>query len=408
MTDRAAGQTPIRVVGAGLSGLAAAWFLSERGRAVHVDEAGSRAGGLLRTTRTPEGLVETAARGFLRTPNVAALFAGVGIKPLFAGSESKRRYIFRAGRPRRWPLTGLETVSAALHGTAALLTRRAKARDSESVEAWGHRVLGRAGTQWMLAPALQGIYASPLAALSATATIGKGRVRGKLVTAPDGMGQLIDRLVATLRTRGVTIRFDSPVNALEPGIPTIVATSSPVAAALVAPYAPTLASALGRIPMSHLFSVTAFFRPHPGDVHGFGILFPRNASVPVQETVRALGVLFNSDMFAGRGEFRSETWIYGSGSSDEIAMLRSTIATTLINDRQVVTGRRDTPVASYPTLSAQRLPVYGPEIPGAMAHLSELPSWLTVCGNYTGQIGVSALVDVAERAAARAALAVGG
>ncbi len=59
------------------------------------------------------------------------------------------------------------------------------------------------------------------------------------------------------------------------------------------------------MPLTSLVSATAFFSPHPQDLHGFGVLFPRDSGVS------ALGVLFNADIFPNRSTLRSETWISG-------------------------------------------------------------------------------------------------
>jgi oxygen-dependent protoporphyrinogen oxidase len=357
---------------------------------VTVEDACARPGGLLETRQTAEGLVETAARGFIWTDNVAALFAAAGVAPQFADDRSKRRYIFRNGRPRRWPLTALETMALAAHGGRAAVGRQLGARDGESVDAWGRRVLGRAGTEWLLAPALQGIYASPPAELSARAIFGGGRLRGKLATAPRGMRQLADGLVAALTARGATVTFNARLDTLDASVPTVIATPPTEAARLLAPHAPAVAAALGAIRMSSLCSVTAFYTPHPGDTRGFGMLFPRTAGLD------ALGVLFNADMFAGRSEYRSETWIYGDTSADVIEALRADAGARLARDRHVLTGRHDSPIAVYPTMTAQRLPVYDEAVIRAAAQLAALPPWLAVTGNYLGRIGVSAIVDRAE------------
>ena len=383
----AARQPSARIVGAGISGLAAAWHLVERGWSVEVDEAGPAAGGLVQTRRTAEGLVESAARAFLWTPTAAALFAAAGVAPLFANDSAKRRYIFRNGRPRRWPLGAGETLSLAGHGLAALVTRGTRPRGRESIDTWGRRVLGNGATSWLLGPALQGIYASPPDALSARAIFGGTRVRGRLAAAPGGMTEVIAALVGRLEARGVVFRFNSPVRALDPGVPTVVATPAPAAAALIEPHAPTLAAAIAAVPMTNLLSVTAFFEPHPADARGFGILFPRGLGVT------ALGVLFNTDMFTGRGELRSETWIYGDVSAEVIDRLRGDLARTLRADRRVLTGRDAAPVACYPSPGPQRLPIYGPAILDVIDRLTALPPWLKLCGNYVGKIGVSNLIE---------------
>jgi protoporphyrinogen oxidase len=74
---------PARVVGAGLSGLAAAWWLSDAGFDVEVIEAGAEPGGLIGTIHTPFGPVERAAHAFVWTETTAAWFARLDIAPAF-------------------------------------------------------------------------------------------------------------------------------------------------------------------------------------------------------------------------------------------------------------------------------------------------------------------------------------
>jgi oxygen-dependent protoporphyrinogen oxidase len=200
--------------------------------------------------------------------------------------------------------------------------------------------------------------------------------------------------VSALIARGATIRFSSSIDALDPNAPTIIATSAPDAARLVAAHAPGVSTALLKIRETNLVSVTAFYRRHPRDTRGFGILFPHGCGLA------ALGVLMNSDMFAGRSELRSETWIYGDASPDHVDSVRADATAYVTQDRFTLTGRDDRPVAVYPTTWAQRLPVYGPAVLEARARLSELPPWIRLCGNYTGKIGVSALVAQARELAA--------
>ena len=105
------------------------------------------------------------------------------------------------------------------------------------------------------------------------------------------MGQFIERLHDRLVERGVSFTFGEAVTAIDPRVPTVIATGAPAAARLIAPLAPELGAALARVEMLPLATVTAFYPPHPGDARGFGVLFPRASGF------RALGVLFNSDIF---------------------------------------------------------------------------------------------------------------
>jgi protoporphyrinogen/coproporphyrinogen III oxidase len=386
----------VQVVGAGLSGLVAAWYLADAGAEVRVREAGPRAGGLIQTHHPPEGLVETAARAFTWTDRTGELFATLGVETGFAQPQSKRRYVFRNGKPRRWPLTAVETAGAALRAGRAWAGRSMRPRREETVAAWGARVLGRSATTWLIAPVLQGIYASPPDALSAFAIFGRKRaIGGKLVAPPTGMGELIDRLHDALRARGVTFEFDRPVDRLDPAARTIICTNAPTAARLLEPQAPQLAAALKRIRMVSLVTATAFFAPRADDLRGFGVLFPRSAGV------EALGVLFNTDIFTGRGDLRSETWIYGSLSPAGLPTTEAAVRTCIATDRAVLTGRREEPSACYVTPQLGALPVYDTAVVDAGAALSALPPTLAVAGNYLGRLGVSRLLDGAAEAALR-------
>lgn len=392
-----------RVIGAGLSGLAAAWRLARAGFEVEVVEAAPSAGGLIGTTHTPYGLVERGANAFLWTETTERWFRELGIEPVFPRAESRRRYIFRDGRPSRWPLTFGESVGLAGHASLAFLTRRFAATDHESVAAWSRRVLGRAAAEWIVAPALQGIYAAPADRLAARAVFGSAatkpgaRRRRAISVAPrDGMGAFIDALVRNLHAHGATVTLVSRVDALDPSVPTVIATGARAAAPLVAPYAPAAGMALGAIETTAVVSATVFFPPHEEDVQGFGVLFPRGSGV------QALGVLFNTSIFEGRGSLRSETWIYGAFDSPSGLPRADTISATIQRDREILTIRRTQPVALYSMLDDGRpaeLPVYGPAVLDAKDAIDSLPPWLTLAGNYLGRLGVAKLLDVAETAA---------
>ena len=384
------------VIGAGLSGLATAWYLSDAGADVRVIEAADRPGGLIQTQRVPEGLVEAAARAFTWSDRAGALFDAAGVPPCFAREQSKRRYIFRDGQPKRWPLTPVETAGAAARFGRAWVSRDIRPRQSESVATWGTRVLGSSALTWLIAPALQGIYASPPAALSAVALFGKKRVkRGRLAAPPEGMSQLIDRLHHALCQRGVIFEFGRPAEQLDGSIPTAVCTNAPAAARLLALHAPNLAAALRQVRMVSLVTVTAFFEPRQDDLRGFGVLFPRSSGID------ALGAMFNAEIFPGRSALRSETWIYGDLSAAALPRTDAAVAARLMADRAVLTGRSEAPIAFYVTAQIEALPVYDGAVLDAEAALAQLPSHIALAGNYLGRLGVSQLLDGAADAAAR-------
>lgn len=373
------------VIGAGLSGLSAAWCLAGRGVEVEVVEAAAGPGGLIHTRVSPFGLIETAANAFVWTPTVQRWFDELQITPCFPLPSSRARYIWRGGRLRRWPLTITETAALGLRLAGATVMGTRTPRPSESVQRWGHRVVGAAATRWLLGPALHGIYAAAPDGLSAPLVIGERR-RGRRQQAapPGGMGQFIERLHDRLVKRGVSFTFGRSVTSIDPRVPTVIATGAPAAARLIAPLAPDLSVALASVETLPLATATAFFPPHPGDARGLGVLFPRGAGV------RALGVLFNSDIFPGRSQVRSETWIYSGFEPGEDG------SAAVAEDRRRLTGRSDEPLLVSVTAWAEAVPRYDEAILAVRRALQDRPlTNLAVTGNFVGQIGVAGLLESA-------------
>lgn len=387
---------PARVIGAGLSGLVAAWHLADRGFTVTVIEQAPQPGGLIQTRHTEHGLVETGANAFVWDETVAAWFRRLDLRPEFPLHSSRRRYIYRDGRPRRWPLSIAESASLAARLAVAKVTRSVPARPGESMAAWGNRVIGPAATRWLLEPAMHGIYAAPTGELSARA-IFRGRRKGarQLAAPPAGMGQFVSGLHERLRDRGVAFEFNTQVDRIDTRTPTVVCTPPAAAARLLAPHAPRLSQAVDAVRTSPLTTVTMFFEPHPADVRGFGILFPSGSGI------NALGVLLNTDIFAGRGESRSETWIVGDRQPGMTTSDDARLLAALADDRLTATGRDDRPLSSHITRWPQAIPVYNEAVLAVASATASLPPWLAVAGNYLGGIGVATLLRQAEAAAER-------
>ncbi len=381
-----------RVVGAGLSGLAVAACLADEGFHVDVIEAAPEPGGLIATKHTPHGPVERAANAFVWTDTTKAWFSRLDITPEMPLDSARSRYIYRDGKPRRWPLRRGETAGMLARLGWTYATRRLTPRDDESVAAFATRVAGPAASRWFASPAMQGVYATPADRLAAAAIFGpRRRARGPSASPPGGMGEFVGRLHDDLKKRGVAFSFGATADFVGGQVPTVVCTSAPAAATLLAPHAPGLAAALGRIEMTGLETVTAFFEPRPDDLRGFGVLFPRDCGID------ALGVLFNTCIFRGRGSSRSETWIYASDDTTAATTAQDRVHA----DREVLTGRRDAALAIHPTRRPSALPIYDRHVLAIESHLNELPPWLALSGNYLGQIGVSTLLARAETTVAQ-------
>lgn len=382
----------VTVVGGGFSGLTAAYYLARAGVAVTLLEKDDRLGGMVDTLQTPHGLVETAASGIRSTGRLEELCRELDVPLVVTKKESRRRYLFRDGKPRQWPLRPLESIGFVGRLGSHLLTGRFRPRAGETIESWGRRVLGLAATQKILGAALQGIYAGNPAELSASLILGKkekpakGEKRG-LVAPPNGLAQLTAALVERLGTMDVEIRTKTSVDELPDG-PAVIATNARDAARLLAERAPDASKAIGSIEMVPLLRVTAFFDSSENTVPGFGTLFPRN------EGVRALGVLFNTNIFPNRGEGHSESWIYGGAQDREILDLDdAALFEVLRRDRERLFGRHTEATALYPQRWHVGLPHYDLGLERLNGNGIEVPDNIHLAGNYLRGIGLPLLLE---------------
>jgi len=388
---------PITVVGAGFSGLVTAYLLTKAGREVHVVELASRAGGLIRTIRTEHGLVETAANGILNSARVEAMAAEIGVPLLRTKRDARKRFIFR-GKPRQLPLNLLEALRIPI-GVAANAARL-RPRPLETIAKWGRRVAGKGATDYLLVPALGGIYAGDPERLSASLVFGsaelpphlqtyrpgKAQARGTAAP-PNGMEQLIDGLRDYLQSKGVEISLETSAKA-DPTEPAVVCLSASAAAEYLAEIAPDVAVQLAGIEMLSLLTVTCFFDPAAAQLKGFGCLFPRD------QGFRARGVLFNTSIFEGRGPAHAETWIFGGALDGNIVSLSDDeIRETVLSDRGRFYGSADTPLAMYMTRWPGALPHYSVELERNLASLRPPPPNIALVGNYLGRIGLAKIVE---------------
>ncbi len=342
----------ITVVGGGFSGLVTSYYLAKNGIPVRLIEKQDRLGGLIGTLETPQGPVELAASGIRASAKLEALCDDLGLPLIGTKKESRARYLYR-GKPRRWPLGVTESVAFGGRLAGNMLTGQFRPRDEETVQQWSSRVLGESAARYIVGAALQGIYAGSPQEMSASLIFGKKKVKPEkgekkgLVAPPIGMNQLIDALEQKLRDLGVEISTGTEATADDLDGPVVISTSASDAAPLVRERSPEAASKIDRIEMLPLIRVTAFYPASENTIGGFGILFPR------QQGVKALGVLFNTNIFENRGHGHSESWIYGGASDRDVMDL---------DDDALLTHGRQGPADSIWTLSRR----YG-DVPAALA-----------------------------------------
>ncbi len=156
------------VIGAGITGLVAAYELKRRGVTVTVFEAGSRAGGAIGTSLADGFLAEHGPNSFVSSAPVEELLSRLGLhdEVVEANPDANRRYIMRDGRLVAFPMSPLALL------TTPLLSFRAKLRvlleplvrggavgADESVASFVRRRLGKEVLDYAVNPFIAAIFA---------------------------------------------------------------------------------------------------------------------------------------------------------------------------------------------------------------------------------------------------------
>ena len=390
----------VHVIGAGFAGLTLALRLAEKGAEVHLYEKSSRVGGLLGTTQTEFGPAEQAANALIRTEASVRLFEELGIEALTPLKDSRKRIIWR-GKPTTWPLKVSETfrliggiVPKVLFNKASL-----KPLPTQTLRHWGETHLGEGAVNYLVEPAMQGIYAAESKNLSASLILGpmfqakknKKSYKGML-TGPQGMQDLVDKLEQRCRQKGVHIHLNSDVS-LESlkGRTVVIATSMKAAGAIVASRSQELAHLLTTLPTTSLLSAKLFFKQAQEKYKGFGVLIPR------KEGYKSLGVLFNSFIFAGRNKSYNETWIL-TGNHELFQNDDSQVLKLIAEERFKLLGFKDSLLDYRLDRWENALPLYGVELEKALQNISSLENAaeLRLHGNYLGGIGLSKILERSE------------
>jgi oxygen-dependent protoporphyrinogen oxidase len=408
--EKKAENNAVVVIGAGFSGLVSAYYLVQAGFSVEIYEGSGRVGGMIDSVETDFARIETAANGLLASARVEALFDAAGVLPVEAGQydkTGKKRYIYRQGRARRWPLSVGETLGILVRVPAL---RWKKPHPGESVESWAKRALGDSASRYLVVPALQGIYAGDASQMSAELVFGKyfdpalrargakGQRRGSVAPAA-GMRALIHGLRRYLLTAGVKIYYGSRPALASLGRPVVVATSLPAARSLLAEAGNPAARAMASARMVPLVCAHQTYPRASAHLDGFGCLFPRG------EGIRALGVLFEDSIYGQRSGDHLERWILGGATDPGIASLSDEEVFEVVRqDRLRLVGSEVPPVGRTLTRWPSAIPHYDLGLREALysPEVTRLPKdGIFLVGNYLGKLGLSGILEEAEKIPAR-------
>jgi protoporphyrinogen/coproporphyrinogen III oxidase len=397
----------VAIIGAGITGLTAAFRLQHENIPVTVYEASSRVGGPMRSVRRDGYLAECGPNSILETsPLISNLVKDVGVESrrIYCNPAAKKRFIVRGGKPVPAPDSPAKFFATPLFSTKAKLRLVGEpfvGRSSEPEEALAHFVRRRLGQEFLdyaINPFVGGIYAGDPELLSVQQAFPKlhaveqqygSLILGQFLGARERKrrGEVskqtapmfsfdtgLETLPAGIAEKlGDSIRLNSPVNLLrktETGWEISTDDSfEEHSAVLLAVGAHQLArmrieadnfpdlSPLAEIVYPPVASVTLGFRrldvQHALD--GFGVL------VPQAEGMNILGTLFTSSLFAGRAPDRHvtvTTYIGGSRAPHLALQSRDALVDCALNDLRKLLGVTGAPTFEECFLFPEAIPQY--------------------------------------------------
>jgi len=428
------------VIGGGISGLAAAFWLRQNGFEVTVLERDSRAGGVIRSEHTNGYTLDYAANclaNFLPEVNHLCETVGLSGEQIFRNKQASRRYLLKQGITQAVPLTAFEMMTSSFWPWTARLRMAmepfvpaSEPESEETVADFVRRRFGRelfeqaiepfiAGTfsgdaeqacvRSML-PRLYGLeqqYGSVIRGVIASRLSGrKSRYPTRLFSFRDGMEALPhalarylgNRLVLDTEVKSITRSGRRwKVEAEYSGCPValeadavILAVPAQAAARLLDPLSDVLAVQLKSVVYAPMAVVFTGFRKndirHPLD--GIGCL------VPGREGRRILGSLWNSSLFVHRapaGRALLTSYVGGLRRPDAVEYDDQKLLDWVMTDMKAMLGIHGNPEVVRIIRHRHGLPQYQLGHQRRLATIAKqlrlLPG-LYLCGNFLDGISI--------------------
>jgi protoporphyrinogen/coproporphyrinogen III oxidase len=404
----------VAVLGGGVTGLTAAWKLTEAGHAVRLFEAGSRLGGSVQTETSEGWTVEGGPNSFQEdSPELRSWLdaLGLGAERIESAPAAKNRFIAMGDRlvalpSPSSPLSFLSSPLLSPRGKLGVLREIARSRqiraDDVSIGDFVRDHFGSEVLRRVVQPFVSGTYAGDPERLSARHALSRAweaekksgslvragaaaaRRRRKLGLSPSpailsfrrGMQALPGALASRLEpgSAGLNtsvhaieagsdarwrVRWSGPEGAGMQGFDAVVAAlpAGSLSRLEIGSGGAMPLSKLGEIEHPPVASVFVGFRRdqvrHPLD--GFGAL------VPAVEKRSILGVLFNSSLFAGRApEGHVALTVFAGGAlQPDVAMLEpAALLERVCGDLRSLLGTEGQPVFVRHTLWPRAIPQY--------------------------------------------------
>lgn len=430
------------MIGAGLSGLASAHFAKKKGLSVMLFEASGRAGGVIRSERRDDFLIESGPNTVPLKPPLLDLIRDLKLEGNLELADLRTpRYVLFKKRLRAVPLSPtalLTTRLLSLSGKLRLLKEffvpvRADGGD-ETLHSFMRRRFGEEVADRLMAPFVSGVWAGDIRQLSAAAfpkLVEWEKTRGSVIkgainemrsaprpTGPkalfsfkDGIESLTKALESALSPE---LQMNRMVKEIRPQSEgwlvagdgfhhvakhVVLATPASVTAKMITPFAQETAFTLNQIPSTDLAVVhLGFDRSQIGAPKtGFGYLCAPSEAQDI------LGCLWNSNLFPHRAPDGAVLWTVFMGGMTNRQVLENT--DTGLVDRAVKALRpvmkvKGSPSFSHVTRHKAAIPQYTMGHAGRVRDLEETERhWpgLHFASNYRGGISVGDVVESAQK-----------
>lgn len=444
------------VVGAGISGLACAYYLRKSGINAQIVEASARPGGLIRSERRDGFLLELGPQSFSSTPQLTELCRDLGIaSELVEAPPRAPRFLLLDGQLRPAPLGPVAFFASSLFGgrTKASVFRdlfgHSRPPDGdESVADFIRRKFSAELLHKLVGPFVSGIYAGDAEKLSlraafprlheaelASGSIIRGMVRaGRSAKSKSGpkkrsalqsfregnetlVRALAGKLGPALRC-GVEVTAAQRRGAGDPGAGTgfvvhirttegdeaivadrlVLAVPSNVATKFLDA---EMASLLADIEYARVAVVSLGYREEDlgHSLEGFGFLIPRS------EGLRTLGTVWNSSLFPKRapgGHALLTSFIGGATDPQVVGLSLDELASLVHKEIAPILSIRGAPSFSNVQIYEHALPQYNIGHAARVGDLERESSHLLnlkLAGNYLHGPAIGACVEQAQSVA---------
>lgn len=439
------------VIGGGISGLCAAYWLTQENYNVIVLERDAAPGGAMKTVRKDGYLIDTGPNSSLETtPLFNELFHSLGIidRRVYANENSNKRYILRNGKLHAIPMSPgafLKTKLWSTKGKLRLLKEPfiGRANGEESIAQFVERRLGREFLDYAINPFVAGVYAGNPEELSVRSAFPKlyrleevygglikGTIKGrkerkqraeqskqsaKMFSFIDGMdtfsnalGSVLgDRLILNAKVdsidkekHGFTVTAETTEGKKQYSAQQIILS---VPAHHAAHLLTTIDSSISDI-LSKIYypPVTIVFLGYKTDVisqplDGFGYL------IPAKERRRILGTIWSSTIFPKRapdGYAALTTFVGGSRQPEVTDHDEATLRDIVHDEIASILGVSEEPDFYYLKEWKRAIPQYKlgyAETTERIEQFEQSHPGVYLCANYRGGISVGDCVTSARR-----------